>query len=70
MALIDRFSTHLVEAMDLEDLMTYVKTGLEQDMSCWSMEEILDEVKYMAPELLEENKWTLNKLLVAPKQKW
>ena len=56
MALIDRFSTHLVEAMDLEDLMTYVKTGLEQDMSCWSMEEILDEVKYMAPDLLEENK--------------
>jgi hypothetical protein len=42
--------------MDLNDLMAYVKTGIEQDMSCWSMEEVLDEVKYMAPDLLEENK--------------
>jgi len=56
MALIDRYSTYLVESMDLDDLMTYVKTGLEQDMSCWSMEEILEEVNYMAPELLEEDK--------------
>ena len=56
MALIDRYSTYLVEAMDLNDLMAYVKTGIEQDMSCWSMEEVLDEVKYMAPDLLEENK--------------
>ena len=56
MALIDRYSTYLVEAMDLNDLMAYVKTGIEQDMSAWSMEEVLEEVNYMAPDLLEENK--------------
>jgi hypothetical protein len=55
-ALIDRYSTYLVEAMDLNDLMAYVKTGIEQDMSAWSMEEVLEEVNYMAPDLLEENK--------------
>lgn len=54
MALIEAFAQHQVENMDIEDLMLYVKTGLQLEMVTWTMDDLLEEVNYFAPNLLEE----------------
>jgi hypothetical protein len=54
-SLVEKYAEQIMDSMDMKTMEQFVFDTLHQQYSCYSEEELINEIKETYPELLEDN---------------